>query len=74
LSGGVGQLAGSVIEKPHGLHFHTYKLSAKPRLISCNKVIGRPQTGQIVSVSGVMFCVTLDLCGVPRPSIAVDQG
>jgi hypothetical protein len=50
--GRVVQLAGSVIEKPHGLHCHTYRASANARLIVCNKIIGRPQTEQITSLAG----------------------
>jgi hypothetical protein len=46
------QLVGSVIEKPHGLHCHTYRFWANVRLISCSKVIGLPQTGQITSAVG----------------------
>jgi hypothetical protein len=47
--GGVVQLTGSVVENPHGLHWSTFKFSAKARLIVCSKVIGRPQTGQTTS-------------------------
>jgi hypothetical protein len=50
--GRVVQLVGSVIEKPHGLHCHTYRFWATTRLISCSKVIGLPQTGQTTSAVG----------------------
>jgi hypothetical protein len=54
LSGCVVQLAGPVIEKSHGLHCHTYRFSETARLISCRKIIDRPQTGQIVSAVGTL--------------------
>jgi hypothetical protein len=60
--GRVDQLAGSVIEKPQGLHLNTYRSSAKARLISCSSVIGRLQTGQTFLISGVCLSViALDL-------------
>jgi hypothetical protein len=46
---GVVQLTGSVVENPHGLHWNTFKFSAKARLIMCSKIIGRPQMGQMTS-------------------------
>jgi len=60
--GGVVQLAGSVIEKPQGLHLNTYRFPAKARLISCSRVIGRLQTAQTFLISGVCLSViVLDL-------------
>ena len=47
--GGVVQLAGSVVENPHGLHLNTFRFSAKARLIVRTRIIGRPQTGQMTS-------------------------
>jgi hypothetical protein len=48
--GRVVQLAGSVIEKPQG-HSKASRFSPNARLISCWKIIGRPHTGQMVSIS-----------------------
>jgi hypothetical protein len=51
--GGMVQLTGSVVENPHGLHWNTFRFSAKARLIIYSKIIGRPQTGQMISFVGV---------------------
>ena len=60
--GCVVQLAGSVIEKPQGMHLKTYRFPAKARLISCSRVIGRLQTAQTFLISGVCLSViVLDL-------------
>jgi hypothetical protein len=40
---------GRAVENPHGLHLSTFRFSAKARLIVCNKIMGRPQTGQMTS-------------------------
>lgn len=42
-------LTGSVFKYPHGLHWNTFKFSAKARLIVCRRVIGRPQAAQMTS-------------------------
>jgi hypothetical protein len=57
---GVVQLTGSAIENPHGLHWNAFKFSAKARLMVCRNTIGRPQTGQMVSLIGVGPSVILD--------------
>jgi hypothetical protein len=66
--GGVVQLTGSVVENPHGLHWNTYKFSAKARLMTCSKIIGRPHTGQTTSFVSVTSSLILHLrmrCRVP---------
>jgi hypothetical protein len=37
------------------MHLKTFRLSAEARLIVCNKIIGRPQTGQMTSFADVRF-------------------
>jgi hypothetical protein len=48
----VVERAGSVIERPHGLHWVTYKFSANARLMT-DKVIGWPQIGHATPSLGV---------------------
>jgi hypothetical protein len=48
----VVELAGSVIERQHGLHWNTYKFSANARLMT-DKVIGWPQVGHATPSLGV---------------------
>jgi hypothetical protein len=75
LSGLVVQLTGSVIEKPHGLHCHAYRFSAKARLISCSKIIGRPQIGQIVSaVGGVSSAIAQHYVRSGHPTLRKIKG
>jgi hypothetical protein len=54
-------LWGSVVENPHGLHWNTFKLSSKARLIVYRNVIGRPQTEQMTSLVGVISSLILYL-------------
>jgi hypothetical protein len=58
---GMDQLAGSVVENPHGSHLNTFKSSAKARLIVCSNVIGRPQTGQMTSFVNVASPLIMNL-------------
>jgi hypothetical protein len=45
------------MQNPQGLHFNTFKSSAKARLIVCSNIIGRPQTGQMTSTVGAAVFV-----------------
>src|SRR5215469_3952192 len=61
--GGFVQLAGSAVEKPHGLHWNTFNSSTNVRLIIVRNVISRPQTGQMTSFAGVTFSfICIDRC------------
>jgi hypothetical protein len=65
---GVVQLAGLVVENPHGLHLNTFRFSAKARLIVCSRIIGRSQNGQMTSFVDVGPSLIMCLCRDGEPS------
>jgi hypothetical protein len=51
-----------VVKNPHGLHLSNFRFSAKARLIVRNRIISRPQTGQMTSFVDKGLCSLIRDC------------